>query len=425
MRIATVLCGATAACGFVLAAGSAFAADFDKDVCRERIAPALQQEVDEGVRAGFVAAVATEDGVLCQVAVGMADIEGGEVMTTRSRFRIASMTKPVVSAAVMQLVDRGAILLDDPISRHIPAFADPQVAEEKNRNGDGEFETRPAAREITVHDLLTHMSGVGYVFSTETDLDRAYSEIDTTGEGVTLEGAVNALAALPLYEDPGTVWRYSYATDILGRLVEVASGETLETYLRDNIFAPLGMDDTEFFLDETDFERLAVVYAFDEEGEIGRYEGDGLGINVNETPFTIMSGGAGLISTAEDYAAFATMLLNGGAYRGAQILSPLTVSLMMSDHTPASARPDEWNQRGQTFGLGGLVILEPGMTGRVAAEGEWGWGGYWDTWFIVNRRDNVAAVLLTQNQPNALSQPSRARNLVKSVVYGAAQAESD
>ena len=193
----------------------------------ERIDGVLQDEVDSGVRAGFVAAVMTREGVVYKKAFGEADPFNDVAMTTDSRFRIASMTKPVVSVAAMQLVDRGVIALNDPISRYIPAYANPKVATDQNRNEDGEFATRPAAREITVHDLLTHMSGIGYVFSGATDLDKAYLEANILLTEGTLEDRINIIAGLPLYNDPGKVWIYSFSTDVLGRVVAEASGKSL------------------------------------------------------------------------------------------------------------------------------------------------------------------------------------------------------
>ena len=174
-----------------------------------------------------------------------------------------------------------------------------RVATEQNRNEDGSFATRPAAREITVHDLLTHMSGIGYVFSSATDLDKAYLEANLLLTEGTLEDRINIIAGLPLYNDPGKVWSYSFSTDVLGRVIEAASGMSLEAYLKENIFDPLGMDRTEFFLDESDFEGLATVVEFNEAGEMTRAAGNALSTGVNDEAFGIMSGGAGLVSSVD------------------------------------------------------------------------------------------------------------------------------
>ncbi len=385
----------------------------------KRIDAVLQAEVDDGTRAGYVAAVVTREGVVYKKAFGDADPFNDKPMTTDTRFRIASMTKPVISAAVMQLVDRGLVALSDPVEHFIPAYANPQVAVSKTRREDGSFETRPATRSITVHDLLTHMAGIGYVFSMESDLDKAYLEANLLLTEGDLATRIDRIAALPLLTDPGEVWNYSYSIDILGRIIEVASGMELEAYLKENLFEPLRMDDTEFFLTEEDFAGLAVVIEFNEQGEMVRSAGNALSSDVNEEAFGIASGGAGLVSNVDDYARFMRMLLNGGELDGARILSPATVRLMMEDHTPMEARPEPWKKTGISFGLGGYVVVEPGYSGNVAAEGDWGWAGYWDTHFFVNPEQNIGAILLAQTQPNPYIKPSRARDLVKGVAYGA------
>lgn len=388
----------------------------------QRIESVLKEEVDAGVRGGFVAVVIDDDGVEYETAVGMADPYDGLPMTTNTRFRIASMTKPIVTAGVMQLVERGEIRLNDPISLYIPAFANIQVAISHDRNAEGEFDTRAPARPITVHHLLTHMAGIGYVFDSQTDLGEAYLDADLYGQEGTLAERMEILASLPLYEDPGVKWRYSFSTDMAGYLIEVVSGMSLEAYLRANLFDPLGMNDTEFFVDQSDFDRLAIVNEFNEEGEMIRSGDETLsGASVNDEPFAVMSGGAGLISTAGDYARFARMLLNNGELDGVRVLSPATVTLMMNDATPYDARPDEWKRQGLTFGIGGAVVLEPGYLGNVASKGEWGWGGYWDTSFFVDPQHDVAMVLMAQTQPNQFTPTSRARDRTKAIVYGALQ----
>ncbi|WP_428409259.1 serine hydrolase domain-containing protein [Hyphococcus sp.] len=405
----------------VSAGGEAFARDRSQLSAEalERIDAVLQAEIDDGNRAGYVAAVVTKEGVAYKKAFGKADPFNDKPMTTDTRFRIASMTKPVISVAVMQLVDRGLVALSDPVERFIPAYANPQVAVSKNRQKDGSFETRPAKRSITIHDLLTHTAGIGYVFSMESDLDKAYLEANLLLTEGDLGERIDQIAALPLLTEPGEKWEYSYSIDVLGRIIEVVSGMELEAYLQENVFAPLRMTETEFFLNEEDFDGLAVVVEFNEQGEMIRSVGNALSSNVNDEAFGIASGGAGLVSNVDDYARFMRMLLNGGELDGARILSPATVKLMMSDHTPMEARPEPWQKTGTTFGLGGYVVLEPGYSGNVGAEGDWGWAGYWDTHFFVNAEQNIGAILLAQTQPNPYIKPSRARDLVKGVAYGA------
>ena len=384
----------------------------------KRIDAVLQKEVDDGVRAGFVAAVVTRDGVVYQTAVGDADPFNDVPMTAETRFRIASMTKPIISVAVMQLIDRGVINLNDPVGLYVDGYNNAQVAVSYDRKGDGTFDTRPAARAPTIHDLLTHMAGIGYVFSQASDLEQAYTDANLfTIEGTLCE-RIEQIAALPLLDDPGMKWNYSYSIDVLGCIIEVASGLSLEEYLSENLFKPLSMNDTEFFMDQEDIKGLATVIEFNENGDMVRSEGTDLAKGINDAPFGVMSGGAGLLSNVHDYARFMQMMMNYGELDGARILSPQTARLMMSDNTPASALPSYW-VNGITFGLGGAVILEPGYTGEVTAAGDWGWAGYWDTWFTVNADLGIGYITLSQAQPNPYIKPSRARFGVKAIAYGA------
>lgn len=426
MRSARLVRSALAVSLALLAAAPAIAKKRDDGATLDRerleaIGPALEAEVAKGVRAGFVAGVATRDGEVFTAAVGMADRERGVAMTTDTRFRIASMTKPVITAAVMQLVDRGVVALDDPVSLYVPAYADARVATSPEPGGNGVIPTRPAKRPITIHDLLTHTAGIGYVFDASSTLDRMYLEANlfkTTGP---LAERIEKIARLPLYDDPGEEWRYSYSLDVAAYVIEAATGVPLEKWLQENFFAPLKMTDTEFFVDKSDFERLAVVYGFDERGNIVRSAGSELSNDINEDGLGVLSGGAGLVSTVGDYLRFCQMMLNGGALDGARILSPSSARLMMSDNLRAGADALIWEKESATFGLGGSVVVAPGRVGGVAAEGEWSWSGLWDTWFVVNPKDGVAVVLLAQTARGSHAPRSRARSLVKAIAYGAVE----
>ena len=382
---------------------------------------ALQEEVDNNIRAGFVARIVTSQGPVYETAIGMADRENGLAMVSDTRFRIASMTKPIVSAAIMRLVDDGKVRLNDPVSKFIPAFANARVATSTKKRADGTYATRPANKDITVHHLLTHTAGLGYFLLFESDLDKDYLAVNPFFTSGTLEERIDLIASLPLYVDPGVTWIYSYATDVLGRVIEVASGNDLETYLRQTFVDPLGMNDTAFLLDQDDFNRVATVYGFDETGGLIPADTSALGADVNSTPFGIMSGGGGLISNAPDYGRFCQMLLNGGAFEGGRVLSEASVRLLMTNALPEAARTEEWRRTGLSFTLGGLIVLEPGYTGRVATEGGWGWGGYWDTYFVINRKDDVGVIVMTQTQPGPLNPTSRANDIVRAVAYAAAK----
>lgn len=385
----------------------------------DAIKPALDAEVAAEIRAGFVAGVATRDGETYMTAAGMADRENAVPMSISTRFRIASMTKPIITAAVMQLVDRGVIALSDPVSRYVPAYADARVATSYELDGNGVIPTRKPSRAITIHDLLTHTAGIGYLFDNASALDRLYLDANLfTTEG-TLAERIERIARLPLYNDPGKEWRYSYSIDIAAHVIEVATGEPLDEYLNKNFFGPLKMRDTEFLFDKTDFERVAVVYAFGADGRMVRAGGHELSRNLNENGFGVLSGGAGLVSSLNDYLRFCMMMLRGGELDGARILSPSTVRLMMSDNLLPGASARIWENASASFGLGGLVVTAPGRALDVSAPGEWGWSGHWDTWFVINPADGIAVVLLAQTDPGPRVPRSRARSLVKSIAYGA------
>lgn len=383
-----------------------------------RIEAVLQKEVDDGVRAGFVAMVAKDGEVAYAVAVGMADRERNTAMTKETRFRIASMTKPVTTVGLMRLVEDGAVLLTDPVSKYIPAFAQMRVATSTAADAEGAFETEPLERPITIHHLLTHTSGIGYVFDTGSDLGRRYLEHgpDSAGD---LAVRVSELSTLPLYDQPGEKWRYSWSTDIAGRVIEVVSGKSLEDFMRGRIFEPLGMSNTEFFLDHSDFGGVATVYDVDKSGALIRADVDNSklfdasGHALNETAFGWMSGGAGLISTVPDYMRFCLMILNEGELDGARILSPASVRLMLQRNVSKETFVlDNYNTDGLAFGLGGYVVEEPGLRGELAARGQWGWSGYYGTAFFVSPQDEVAVVVMTNKchrtrRPPALSDSSR------------------
>jgi len=378
---------------------------------------ALEQEVDAGLRAGFVAGVATRDGVKYETAVGYADRESKIPMTLSTRFRIASMTKPIVTAAALQLAERGELSLDDPVSRFIPAFANSRVAISEEPGPDGEIATRAPAREITVRDLLTHMSGIGYVFNEETTLDRMYRLAVSRRDGLTLDDLAARLAAIPLYADPGAEWRYSFSIDIAGLVVEKASGLPLEEFVRRNLFEPLGMTQTKFIIDAEDMGDAAVIYEFDNAGAMKPAAGDDIFGNPNKEGFGLALGGGGLVSTLDDYLRFCMMMLHGGELGGVRVLSEKTVKEMMAGQLGSGDASRLWEHDYATFGFGGLVVTDAEKADVVAAAGEWGWSGYWDTWFVVDPADDVAVVLLAQTQSGPHTPPSNARTNVKEIAY--------
>lgn len=414
---------ASAAIAVVVALAFIFGVQRETAVARASIASlseierALEQEVDAGLRAGFVAGVVKSDGVKYETAVGYANRESKNPMTLSTRFRIASMTKPIVTAAVMQLVERGKLSLDEPVSKFVPAFKNSRVALSEEPGPDGIIETRAPAREITVRDLLTHMAGIGYVFSEETTLDRMYRQSVSQREGLTLDDLAARLAAIPLYADPGAEWRYSFSIDIAGLVVEKAGGLPLEEFVQRNLLEPLGMTQTEFIIGSEDLDRAAVIYEFDNAGVMQPAAGDDIFGSPNSEGFGLAMGGGGLISTLDDYLRFCRMMLRGGELGGVRVLSENTVKEMMSGQLGSGDATQLWEHDYATFGFGGIVVTDPARADIVAAKGEWGWSGYWDTWFVIDPADDVAVVLLAQTQSGPHMPPSNARATVKEIVY--------
>lgn len=385
-----------------------------------RIETVLQEEVDAGIRAGFVAMVAKDGEVVYQTAVGMADRENGVPMAEDTRFHIMSMTKAITTIAIMQLVEKGYILLNDPVSRYIPAFADMQVATSHSRKADGTFETEPLARPLTIHHLLTHTAGFGSPVITTTELEKHNEQKSPflLAEG-SLSARIDLLAALPLFEQPGEKFRYGYGLDVAGRIVEIVSGQSLEDYFQDKLFKPLGMKDTGFFFDESDLDRLAVVYDVNQDGKLIPLQ---LGPKAKGLGW--MPGGAGLVSTADDYMRFYLMLLNKGEWEGKRVLSPASIRLMFQRSLPRSAgyqAVGSINEAyGATFGLGGDVLEHSGQRSEMGAVGEWGWFGYLNTDAFLNPGNELAVIVMSQQVPEG-APTSRAINLVKAIAYGAVE----
>jgi CubicO group peptidase (beta-lactamase class C family) len=283
-----------------------------------------------GMHSGYVAMFARRGRVVHAKASGYADLEAARPMTLETRFRIASMTKPVIAVAALVLIEDGRLALDDPVARHLPAAGALRVAASTERNRAGEIPTLPLARPLTVRHLLTFTAGMGSD-EDDSDLGRMWKVQDVYLGAGSLGDRVNRLLTLPLYEQPGERWRYGWAWDVLARVVEVASGEPLDRFLETRIFGPLGMSSTGYLPPGSERARLATIYTQDEQRNLVRVEapkGDALGW----TP-----GGSGLVSTAGDFMRFALMLWNGGSYDGARILSRESVALMTRPHVRSTA----------------------------------------------------------------------------------------
>ena len=378
-----------------------------------RIDRVVEDAIDRKQIAGAVALISRRGKVAYFNRFGMMDIEAGKLMRRDAIFRIASMTKAITSVGVMMLAEEGRFLLNDPISEYLPEFKDMKVLvpAAEGELADPPFELVPAEGEITIRHLLTHTSGITYgLFGLEhfTDLYREAGISDglTRTEG-TVGEMVEKLAKLPLMHNPGEKWSYGLSTDVLGRLIEVASGMPFDEFLRDRLFRPLGMSDTHFFLPSYKVSRLAAVYAPHEnsEGGITKLPEEtvqtGAAIYSSTYPYqqgprTYLSGGAGLSSTTSDYWQFLQMILNGGEFLGQRILSRKTVEMMTVNHIGDLRAFRE----SDGFGLGCAVHLGPGESGRYGSPGDFSWGGFFSTSFWVDPKEELIGIFMMQIYPN-------------------------
>ena len=369
----------------------------------ERLHRAMQTFVDRHDAGGIVTLIAREGKVVDVHASGFQDVESRTPMRTDTIFRIASMTKPITSVAVMMLYEEGKLLLNDPVSRYIPAFKSMRVMEGGTMV--------PARREITIRDLLSHRSGITYGFLNNGPVGDAYRKEGVTdgltATSMTLEQGIDKLAAQPLMSQPGAAWNYSLGVDVLGRVVEVASGKPLDGFLRDRIFNPLRMIDTSFEVPEAKWPRMATVYSPDNAGGIRPMKDpENFGdtymspIASYKPPKTYFSGGAGLTSTARDYGRFAMMLAGGGMIDGSRLLSPKTVELMASNHT-ADIPSGGLIGPGTAFGLGFQVVTDVAATQTIGSVGKYGWGGIYGTVFWVDPKEQLVAIMMVQRYPGS------------------------
>lgn len=370
----------------------------------------LQSEVDRARLPGAVALIARRGQVLLHQAVGHQDPANGTPMALDSIFRIYSMTKPVVSMAVLQLMERGKLLLCDPIAKHLPEFANVQIGAVV----DGQTALRRPRNPPTVQDLLRHTAGLTYEILGNEPIQRQYAQARLGSRDRTNAEFSKALAAIPLMFEPGTTWEYSRATDLAASLVEAVSGQTLGAYLQEHIFAPLGMVDTGFVVPPEKHHRIAEPFAKDPEG--------GLSIRLVDvrTAAALESGGGGLASTSSDYARFLQCLLNGGELDGQRILSNATVRLMTADHLGNIAinragRSGELLQPGHGFGLGFAVRLQDGISDMSGTKGMYFWGGIAGTSFFVDPAKDFFALMMIQ----APNQRDYYRPLFRNLVYAA------
>lgn len=334
----------------------------------------------------------------------------GPAMTKDSMFRIYSMTKPLTTVAAMMLVEDGRLSIADPIARYIPAFKEQQVAVDPASDG-GEVKMEPARRPITVENLMSHTAGLTYGFFGAGAARAAYNKAGIGNPDWTNEEFARQIAAMPLEHQPGTTWEYSHATDVLGRVVEVVSGQTLGAFLKARIFDPLGMADTSFYVaDKAKAGRLAQPFADD--AKIGAID---LFDPMEQKAYE--SGGGGLVSTAGDYARFLQMMLNGGELDGARILGPKTVAFMTADHLGPGVKPGKYYLPGPGygFGLGFAVRTSEGLAPFAGSVGEYYWGGAAGTYFWVDPVEDMFVVFMMQSPKNRVPM----RTVLRDMVYGA------
>ncbi len=370
----------------------------------DRLHAGMQALVDRHQIAGTVTLLARDGKVVDVHPSGFQDVERGIPMRPDTIFRIASMSKPITSVAIMMLFEEGKLQLTDPVSRYIPAFREMRVA-----TADGQ--TVPARRQITIRDLLTHRSGLSYGFLNSGPVGNAYRTGGVTdGLSVTtdtLAQGIDKLAAQPLMSQPGEAWNYSLSTDVLGRVVEVVSGQPFDVFLRERIFTPLGMADTGFVVPDGKWDRFATLYSPDGANGIRPMKDPETFGNAVMSPVAYykpgkayFSGGAGLTSTAADYAKFAQMLLNGGELDGVRLLGPKTLQLMTMSHT-ADLPSGGVMGAGNNWGLGFRVTVDVAATQTAGSNGMYGWIGIYGTTFWVDPVEHLVAVMMVQRYPGS------------------------
>jgi len=386
----------------------------------KRLGEAMRTGVDRGDVPGAVVLIARNGKTAYLEAFGFRDREATAPMKADAIFRIASMTKPIVSLAIMMLAEEGRLAIAQPVSRYLPEFKDVKVGvEKKKEDGTIDLDLVPLQREMTVHDLLRHTSGLTYGVFGNARVDKMYLEAGVLDRNQTNVEFVTKLARLPLKHQPGTIWEYGVSTDVLGRIVEVVSGLPLDQFIAERITGPLRMPDTAFWVDGTKKGRVAEPQKDPQTGKRPPAR------DVTEKP-TWMSGGGGMVATAADYGRFGQLWLNNGTLEGTRLISRKTVELMTSDHLPpgltvspgAALSPNSLAptpERALGFGLGFAVRQGTGRSPMYGSGGEFFWAGAAGTNFIIDPKEKLVAVLMIQSP----AQMNPYRNLMRQLVYQA------
>ncbi|TQJ91141.1 serine hydrolase [Streptomyces sp. SLBN-31] len=370
----------------------------------DRLDQHLAHHVDDGRVPGFLVAVARGGRVAHLTMLGRRDVAAGLPVGHDTLWRIYSMTKPVTSVAALILVEEGRLSLDDPVARHLPAFADPQVYE----SGSGaDVRTRPARGPILIRHLLTHTAGLTFAFYRSHPVDALYRAAGLESSvvpGTDLARTVDVYASLPLQFEPGTQWNYSVASNVLGRVIEVVSGQSLDVFFAERILGPLGMSDAGFQVTDEQAPRLAELYGETDSGGIEPVPG----LPLRGGRPRLLSGSGGMVASAYDMHRFMELLRRRGELDGVRLLAPETVDLMTRNHLPGNAdlrsfgsRPahDEPNNDGVGFGLGVSVVIDPERTQVPSTLGAYGWSGAATTTFWVDPVHDLTVQFMTQVRP--------------------------
>ena len=371
----------------------------------QRLRSVLQSHADRGRIPGAIVVVALGGHVECFEAIGQLDAQAGTPMPADAIFRIYSMTKPLVSLAALMLAEEGRLQLTDPVADFLPEFGSQQVAVE---DGAG-VRLVPARRPATVHDLLRHTAGLTYEFLGDSAVQRQYRNARVADRSRSNAEFCKVLAALPLAHQPGACWEYSRATDVLGAVLEVATGQSLAALLRERLFEPLGMKDTGFAVPEGQWHRIAQPLERDPD------TGDAVTLLDARTAPAFESGGGGLVSTADDYVRFLRLLRNQGRFQGMRLASRKTIEWMTADHLGAIPVRHDLLPPGHGFGLGVAVRTAAGLAAQPGSVGQYFWSGIGGTYFLVDPAEDLFALLLLQ----APNQRIHYRNLFRHLVYAA------
>jgi CubicO group peptidase (beta-lactamase class C family) len=390
----------------------------------QRINQLIERKISEGKLVGAITLVARRGRLVHLAATGQADAEAGKPLKSDAIFRIYSMTKPITTVAAMMLYEEGKYQLDDPVAIYLPEFKDVQVYSE-----DGSL-VKPKSP-MTIRHLMSHTSGLTYGVFGASEVDKQYRAANLLSGDLTLAEFTKKLSALPLLFHPGEQWNYGVNTDVLGRLVEVWSGMTLDEFFRQRIFKPLGMNDTGFDVPASKLERFTVNYQW---GEAPLAMGEATGKRVvadhpsrsrYASPAKFFSGGGGLVSTAHDYLRFCQMMLNGGVLDGVRLLSPKSVQLMTMDHAQHARKPGAILGKGTGFGLGFQVVTDAAEHQRIGSLGAYDWAGLASTSFFIDPKEQLIGILMTQKLPTDVRLMAEFRTMVYQAIVESQQHPPD